>query len=224
MKTRLAASIGNEAACAFYQACAGHALAQVEACGVSWSLHFSDACEAEGVRCWAESLGLHCGLVAQAEGSLSARLCHAFAWGFQHADRVVVVGSDIPDVSAEGLREAADALLLHDLVAGSACDGGFYLLGLRRPEDGVTQTLFQGVPWSTSGVLSAVLDRALRQDLCVAPPTLLPTLRDIDTLEDLRLWLGCSDEQHPLRRIAAATAVAADTELPKPPEPTHQPE
>ena len=61
---------------------------------------------------------------------------------------------------------------------GPAEDGGYYLLGLRRPEEG----LFRGIEWSTSTVLSTTLAAAERLGLRVC---LLPSLRDVDTRGDL---------------------------------------
>jgi uncharacterized protein len=78
-----------------------------------------------------------------------------------------------------------------DAVLGPACDGGFYLLGLRR--SAVTLALFRDVAWSTSTVHDTMCDRIRGAGLKLAPGDLLRTLRDIDTVDDLKEWRA----QHP---------------------------
>ncbi len=209
VKSRLAAGTSPAAACAFYSECASHTLKEVDAyVGSDASLHFSDAGDADGVRAWTERLGVRCSLVAQRGDALGERLRCAFEWAFEHtrARSVLVVGTDVPDLSASCVRAACKALCEHDVVLGPAYDGGFYLLGLRER---VTTSLFEGVPWSSGEVLAAVLERARAAGLNVAPRETLPTLRDIDTLADLLAWRAACGDTHPLRRAADAALVSA---------------
>lgn len=93
-------------------------------------------------------------------------------------DRAVVIGADCPDLDATMIGEAFTALERRDLVLGPSRDGGYYLIGLRRP----SPTLFKGVSWGTDRVLAQTLERAERAGLRVGT---LGTLDDIDTPEDL---------------------------------------
>ena len=93
-------------------------------------------------------------------------------------DRVVIVGSDCPGLSAALVRSAFAELTTHDVVLGPASDGGYWLVGLRKR----APALFRGMPWSTSGVLAHTLDRATRSELSVAR---LRMLDDLDTPADL---------------------------------------
>jgi glycosyltransferase A (GT-A) superfamily protein (DUF2064 family) len=86
------------------------------------------------------------------------------------------------------------------MVVGPAEDGGYYLLGLRR----VPHELFERIEWSTSRVLKQTLQRASESGLSVAPGATLPTLADIDTVQDVRAWLQRSTESHPLHAPVAA--------------------
>ncbi|KAF8070873.1 nol12 [Scenedesmus sp. PABB004] len=106
----------------------------------------------------------------------------------------VVVGSDVPDLSAGVLRAAAGLLSggACDVVLGPALDGGFYLLGLSaaaladpRVDAG---RLFAGVAWSTDSVCDRTAAAARALGLRLAPPGGLPRLADVDTLPDLRAW------------------------------------
>jgi rSAM/selenodomain-associated transferase 2 len=69
----------------------------------------------------------------------------------------------------------------HDLVLGPSTDGGYGLIGLRRPAN-----LFQSIEWGTGKVLAQTLSLAKDQGLTVETQT---ALRDIDTREDLFKWL-----------------------------------
>ena len=94
--------------------------------------------------------------------------------------RVVLLGTDIPGVNAEILKNAFAALIKHDIVLGPSTDGGYWLIGLKRPID-----LFQQIDWSTPRVLDQTLAQARHMNLTVH---LLEFLSDMDTPEDLRRW------------------------------------
>jgi glycosyltransferase A (GT-A) superfamily protein (DUF2064 family) len=66
-----------------------------------------------------------------------------------------------------------------DVVLGPCDDGGYYLVGVRAPRP----ALFDGIPWSTGGVLAATLERARGLGLRVS---VLPAWFDVDTEGDLR--------------------------------------
>lgn len=92
--------------------------------------------------------------------------------------RVAVIGSDSPDLPPELMDEAFRILDEKDLVIGPATDGGYYLIGMRRPSGAV----FKDVPWSTPLVLEATLERAAAEGLSTG---LLEPWHDIDTPDDL---------------------------------------
>ncbi len=95
--------------------------------------------------------------------------------------KVVIVGTDCPGLSEGPVQVAFRALEENDLVLGPANDGGYYLIGLRRP----TEELFRGIPWGTEKVLAQTLRAA--QTLALKT-FLLDPLGDVDRPEDLCLW------------------------------------
>ncbi len=99
--------------------------------------------------------------------------------------RAVLVGTDIPELSSSLIEEAFLHLKGKDLVLGPARDGGYYLIGIRR---GLSrwENLFEEISWGGPKVLEETLERAsaIKADLF-----LLPELFDLDTEEDLKLWL-----------------------------------
>ena len=90
----------------------------------------------------------------------------------------LVVGTDVPLLPRSSFGEAVSLLTEHDVVFGPALDGGYYLIGLRRP----IPELFENIPWSTAETLATTLKKAETLGLQTA---MLPACRDIDRLEDL---------------------------------------
>ncbi|HEU0079716.1 MAG TPA: TIGR04282 family arsenosugar biosynthesis glycosyltransferase [Longimicrobiaceae bacterium] len=189
VKTRLAAAIGEAAALRVYVRLAEHAVAQARESGAALRVHFTPADAGEAVRAW---LGAGAAYLPQAEGDLGERMRSAFeaafAAGFR---RVVVVGSDLPELTAALLRRALDLLDGHDAVLGPARDGGYWLLGLRRP----VPEAFAGIAWSTAGVLDRTVARLRAEGI---EPALLEPLGDVAEAADLppgwREWAAAADE------------------------------
>lgn len=178
VKTRLAATIGAGPALRVYRRLAEHAVAQALALApeVSVRIHFTPAEAGAVVRGW---LGDGPAYLPQPDGELGARMRAAFDAAFAAGfGRVAVVGSDLPELTSALIRQGLDLLETHAAVVGPARDGGYYLLGLDRPVEGV----FDGVPWSTDGVLAATLARLRAGGM---EPVLLESLADVDTAEDL---------------------------------------
>ncbi len=124
-------------------------------------------------------LGSDFALSRQVPENLGERMHAVFLAAFQKgADRVVLLGTDIPQLRADHLEQAFDVLVENDLVIGPSTDGGYWLIGMNRPVD-----LFKGIKWGSDAVFDQTLSLAKRQGLRVK--TLTP-LNDIDTSEDLK--------------------------------------
>ena len=181
VKTRLGAAIGLEAAADLYRALVEHVLeATTPRPGDYERLVFFDPPgDLEEMRAWLPGVRL----LAQKGGDLGARMADAFARAFARgASRVAIVGTDAPRCTRETVTEALAALGGADVVLGPAEDGGYYLLALREPRP----ELFAGIAWSTAKVAAETRARATASRLSVRE---LPSLRDLDTLDDLRgLW------------------------------------
>lgn len=178
VKTRLAAGIGAEAALRVYTRLAHHAVAQALALAPEAAVRvcFTPAHAGERVRRW---LGEGPTYRPQGAGDLGERLERAFGEAFADGyESVLVIGSDLPDLSTTLLRHALRLLEEREAVLGPARDGGYYLLGLRRhlPE------LFQGIAWSTERVFAQTLARLRAAGI---EPALLETLADVDVAADL---------------------------------------
>jgi rSAM/selenodomain-associated transferase 1 len=127
-------------------------------------------------------------LVPQRPGDLGRRLALAFRDLLQLGlGPVVVIGSDVPSLPTSVLRQALSSCedCRLDGVIGPSEDGGYYLIGLRKP----CPELFRSIAWSTSRVFEQTMLRARTQRLRIK---VLPRGWDVDTPDDLqrlRRWL-----------------------------------
>ena len=177
VKTRLAESIGASEAAAAYQILVETLLAKLALLS-DVQLRFSPDDALSEIEPW---LRPHWQARAQGEGDLGQRLERAFGEAFtEGVNRVVVIGSDCPELTAEDIRAAWAALARDDLVLGPAKDGGYWLIGLKSRQP----SLFHSMPWSTDKVLEETLDRARHSGLTFK---LLRELSDVDTEQD---WLS----------------------------------
>jgi hypothetical protein len=178
VKTRLAAAVGPEAAAGLYRALVERVLeTTAPRPGEYERLVFFDPPGAlEEMRAWLPGVRL----LAQSGGDLGARMADAFARAFARgARRVAIVGSDVPGVARETVGDALRALDTADVAMGPAEDGGYYLLALREPRP----ELLSGIAWSTATVAAETRARAAALGLSLRE---LGTLRDVDTLDDVR--------------------------------------
>lgn len=119
-------------------------------------------------------------LEVQIEGDLGARMLDAFTKAFnKDYKNVILIGSDLPYLTHDFIREAFNALQAVDLILGPSADGGYYLIGLKKPDP----ALFEKISWSTSLVLKQTVNRAEKAGISCK---LLQELRDIDNYEDLK--------------------------------------
>ena len=177
VKTRLIPALGAEGACRLYRAMVEDLLEQVVASGLPLQLMFTGGSEEQLPRSWRRAAQRLC---PQQGADLGARMAHALATGCEMAAQVVLIGSDIPDMTTAILTSAIKALQDHEVVLAPAVDGGYCLMGLNRGID--IAPIFEDMPWSTDQVLALTQQRFSDLGHCVH---LLPPLRDIDTPADL---------------------------------------
>lgn len=198
-KTRLARVIGNEQAAMLYKAFLVD-LAQRFA-RPEFNLHWAytpaernfEALMAEAVPEQRAAMSLF----PQNGDDFGARLLHAF----QHVhagsfERIILIGSDSPQVSTQAIKDAYQALDAADIVLGPADDGGYYLIGMHKPHD-----VFSGITMSTPLVLQQTIEKAQRQGLHVR---LIEQLFDIDEVADLRRLQAVLENEPELAPVTAA--------------------
>ena len=118
-------------------------------------------------------------LIFQHGETLGERLDHLLTQALQNgAGRAVVMDSDSPNLPAEYLSLAFEKLQENDVVLGPTCDGGYYLIGMKKPHP----HLLKEVQMSTSHVLADTLTLAAKNHVKAA---LLPEWYDVDTFAEL---------------------------------------
>jgi len=197
-KTRLARTLGADAALSLHRAMVEDELAQLHR-PAEWDLfllHDAPADDGESALLDVLKGDLAVSLVPGGEG-LASEL-----WGGMQAllgtyARAVIVSGDVPHLSADAVARAVAALEDADVVLGPGPDGGYYLVGLREPHD-----LFTPVGMGTSKVERATVALATDLGLRVAHA---PELTDLDEAQDL------VELDHAPPEVARRTrAVAAD--------------
>ena len=197
VKSRLAvgtdssAGIGADAAAEVYRHLLMHCLAQLQPLSGSARLiaETPDAGDTDALSTLAPWLDA---VRPQSGADIGERMRHSFARAFSEgASAALLAGSDLPDIHTGIFQEGFESLRSHDVVIGPACDGGYYLIGMREPYP----SLFEITGWGGPHVLRDTLRQAEALRIRVA---LLPELQDIDTAAALNTWLQ-HNLGHPLR-------------------------
>jgi uncharacterized protein len=193
IKTRLAATIGQTAAEAFHRL-AAQSVADVATdprlarAGAStyWAVAEDEALDA--------AMWRDLPRIAQGEGDLGARMRRVYEAMRAEHGAALLLGADTPQLQAEDLLAACAALHTHDYALGPSADGGFWTFAGRIAANDAAWTR---TPWSQSDT-HARFASALNGEIAA-----LRTLRDVDTIEDLRalrLTMKTSPDPTPAQR------------------------
>ncbi len=194
VKTRLAAALGPRRAADVYVELTARTLAHAAAArdhGVVAAVELWCAPDPDSPHFRAVAAAAGATRHRQEDGDLGARMTGAIAAALARHPAVLLVGTDCPLLDAARLAEAAALLAAHDAVLVPAEDGGYVLVGARRPLP------FAGVRWSTPHALA---DTAAGFDRAGIRWTAASVLWDVDDSTDLARWDALRD--------AAADALA----------------
>jgi hypothetical protein len=129
-----------------------------------------------------EWLGSSYHYVPQQGNDLGERMKNGFTSAFiEGFRRVILVGSDSPDLPSDFLRNVITELQTHDMVIGPSSDGGYYLIGFR--DDTFLPSVFDGISWSSSTVFQETIEKAKNAGRSLS---LLPSWSDVDIISDLK--------------------------------------
>ncbi len=176
VKTRLAATIGQEAALEAYKELLE--ITRLAATIVNADRHLWYDGELVMHDSWSPT---DFRKFLQPDGNLGYKLEIAFTEALADHQKVLVVGSDCPFISDSIINSAFDSLDEHDIALGPTEDGGYYLLGMKC----MNAQLFKDISWSTEIVFEQTLQKIRDLQLKVA---LLPSLYDIDTEAEFKKW------------------------------------
>lgn len=183
VKSRLARDIGGERALRLYECMVRDTLDMLHGAKIPFRIVFDPPQASEAMRKW---LGKSHSFQPQTGDDLGERMESAFQAVFDEGAReAVLIGSDIPGLTASLVSEAFGAFGRHDAVIGPANDGGYYLIGFRNSS--FTRSIFHAMPWSTGSVFQETLERLRNSARKVF---VLPECIDVDTRDDLRTLLS----------------------------------
>jgi rSAM/selenodomain-associated transferase 1 len=182
VKTRLAKDLGIDFAASFYKVCAEHTFNEIlklEKTGITPFLFCSDESEIEDVKIWSNNKFRY---YPQQGNDLGKRMLNAFNKVFDDGyQNIILVGSDIPGITADLMNDALTFLYSYKCVLGPSDDGGYYLIGLNSTQP----NLFDGMEWSIDSVFNKTIERLEKEHQSYF---VLEKLTDIDTKEDLNKW------------------------------------
>jgi len=114
--------------------------------------------------------------IEQQQGSsLCERMNNCLFLESSKYEKTILIGSDIPSLTKDIIMDAEYALLKKDIVIGPSTDGGFYLIGVKRPYENLIDCM---KPMNIENLKYNINSRSLDLEL-------LKELKDIDTPKDL---------------------------------------
>ena len=180
VKTRLAATIGDQAAFDAYRILVDFTHKVVQNSSAVKFLFFSNFLE-ENINLYPTDYRFE----LQSGEGLGEKMSDAFQRLFNEKfERLIIIGTDCAEITSGLISEAFEMLKECEVVMGPAHDGGYYLLGMRTFIPG----LFHGIPWSTDQVASLTEQYLNRNKISYG---LLPILSDVDYEED---WIRIKDK------------------------------
>ncbi len=172
-KTRLAATVGDQTALDIYLFLLEHTANITKNLQAAKQVHYSVFLGENDI--WENE---YYDKTVQHGADLGIRMANAFKAGFRDGfKKIIIIGSDVYDISQEDLENAFKQLDEVDYVIGPAEDGGYYLFGMRT----FIPSLFKDKEWGTSSVFEKTMD-----DLKNKNVHLLEMRNDVDIYEDIK--------------------------------------
>ncbi len=176
VKTRLAATVGDDRAAAMYHGFLTTTLARLGHLADRSVIVFTPA---ERRKEFTQLAAVRWSTRLQIGGDLGERMCAYFEQSLSDgASRIVLIGSDSPTLPVEFVERAFRLLTQEQVVLGPTTDGGYYLVGIRAQ----IPPIFDKIPWSTPDVWQETVARLAQHAIGFAE---LPAWYDIDNEADL---------------------------------------
>jgi uncharacterized protein len=172
VKTRLAASIGDQNALEIYTFLMQHTKEILLKVKSNKRVLYSEQINTNDI--WDNAIF---DKKVQAGNDLGERMKKAFIDGFASGyEKIVIIGTDLYDLEVSDIEMAFEKLESNDVIIGPAEDGGYYLLGLKQ----IPNNIFENKNWSSETVFEDTIN-----DIQHLKYSVLKTKNDIDTVEDI---------------------------------------
>lgn len=179
-KTRLAQTIGAEKAAEIARLCLSCTLSRFSQVADRSAVYFTPP---DRQTEFSQACPKNWSLAPQGSGDLGQRMQNFFQQQFaQGAERVVLIGSDSPNLPKEYISEAFETLKTTPVVLGPSEDGGYYLVGAAHQ----TPPIFENIAWSTPEVWPETVLKLKKDGLAYHS---LPVWSDVDDGPSLQALL-----------------------------------
>ena len=171
MKTRLSRSIGLKEAENFQRQALSEiskTLGGLKNVTIYWAISEADAYYFKEWRSFSR--------IIQSDGDLGDKIHHVYSKLITQFGRVILIGSDAPQISKAHFEKASTYLDAQDYVIGPASDGGFWLFGGKEP---LERRVWKSTPWSDPDTFHKLCESL------PSTPAFLETLTDVDTVDDI---------------------------------------
>lgn len=173
VKTRIAKDVGDERASEIYERLVAYTHRVATSIPVEKYVYFSEYLDD---MVWSPELWTK---RVQHGADLGLRMQNAFRGVFTKHKKVVLIGSDCPQLKSQHIIQAYALLKKNDIVLGPSYDGGYYLVAMRKD----ATSIFEDMEWSHEHVLSHTIERAKQGGFTY---TLLEKLHDVDYWTDVQ--------------------------------------
>ncbi|SFW63328.1 hypothetical protein SAMN05660313_02954 [Cellulophaga fucicola] len=172
-KTRLAAKTGDQVALDIYKFLLAHTVSITQNLKADKQVHYSVAIRDNDI--WDANIY---NKKLQDGDDLGMRMLNAFKQGFADGYKnIIIIGSDMFDITTADLDNAFKQLDQHNFVIGPATDGGYYLLGMKK----INTAIFSNKEWGKETVLKDTLGNLKDENI-----KLLEAKNDVDYYEDIK--------------------------------------
>ena len=105
-------------------------------------------------------------------------MANAFQWAFKKKyKKIVLIGTDLWTLNEKIITDSFKLLDKCDLVIGPSYDGGYFLIGMKNPDENI----FKNIPWSTNNVLEKTILKIKDRKI-----SFLEIAKDIDSFSDVK--------------------------------------
>lgn len=183
VKTRLAPHLQQNQICELYKNFVADILSTLKELDANIEIFFSPVEAKDNLQNW---LGDEFSYTPQAGSDIGQKMKNAFINIFRSGfSKAVLIGSDLPDLPGDFIKQSFEQLGPNDSVIGPVSDGGYYLIGFAK--NSFLPEAFDDINWSTDSVYENtrnILEQYNHKTVA------LPKWHDIDTIEDLKAFIS----------------------------------
>ena len=190
VKTRLSKTLGDEFAAGLYRRMAEQIFSNCLTLPREINdlhLFYDNENYNDSIKKWVPSeFSLH----LQEGADLGEKMKNAFGLMFNNRyEKVIIIGTDCPGINSNFILRSFLELSQHDITIGPSNDGGYYLVGMNK----FYPFLFDRIEWGSEQVLNKTINIIKKNKLKLF---MLPELIDIDTEQDLKIWMSLTDDNN----------------------------